>query len=809
MKYVGFIISLFVTLALVMGLSLDLGGVPPISDLLDPFRGFWQNQYSEDQRARESLPVSGLQEEVLVRYDSHLIPHIFAQNEFDLYRAQGYVTAQHRLWQMEFQILAAAGKISEIVGPQALEFDRLQRRKGLAFGAEAGLRFLEDNDPETLQKLQAYAEGVNEYIDQLPFSKLPIEYKLLGYRPSPWDAGKTVLLLKYMADMLVGDFDIEYTNLRLMLGEDWMNKLFPDFPDVVDPVIDTSHVWTFSGGQPQVPDDLSYPDSLLWLKTLNKPEPGTGSNNWAVSGRKTESGNPMLANDPHLSLNMPSLWYAVQLSTPEFTTKGVSLPGALGVISGFNEYIAWGVTNATRDVRDSYLINFRDDSRLEYLYNDQWIPSVVRVERIKIKGEPDFLDSVIYTHHGPVVYDRDFSGRHQLVNVALKWTAHEGSNEQKTFLLLNRGRTHSDYLEALDHFTSPAQNFVFASKSGDIAIKVQGKFPVKWNEQGKYLMDGSDPRFDWGGYIPFDENPSSLNPARGFVSSANQHSTDSTYPYYMFDHTFEHYRNRRINSQLSRMDQISISDMKALQLDEYHLHASEILPVLLQYLRDQSEDEPLSNRVLDYMGILEDWDYSAGANQLGATVFTVWWDQLKEMVFAKWTRDGLPTVQPSNFQFSRLISGEPASELFDLPETSIRESAVELAMISFQKAVDRLEEIKTEKGSLEWHVYKNTQISHLVPNFGSFGFQGIKTGGGKGIVNATDSRHGASWRMVVEMGSEVQAFGVYPGGQSGNPGSRFYGNLIPIWASGDYVDFGLMKRVDAKPFLFETRLDPR
>lgn len=810
MKYVGFILSLFTTLGLVMALSLDLGGMPAISDLLDPFRGFWQNQYSEDHRPTKVIMINGMQEEVTVRYDENLIPHLFASNELDLYRAQGYVTARHRLWQMEFQIMAAAGRVSELVGSRALDFDRLQRRKGLSFGAEAGLRFLEETDPQTLAKLHAYAEGVNEYIKHTPFSKLPIEYKLLGYQPSEWDAGKTVLLLKYMADMLVGDSDVEYTNLRFMIGETWMNRLFPDFPDAVDPVIDRSQRWPFSGSKLDVPEGIRYPDSLLWIKTMDKPEPGTGSNNWAVSGSRTQSGNPILANDPHLSLNMPSLWYAIQLTTPEFSTKGASLPGALGVISGFNEHIAWGVTNATRDVRDLYLITFKDDTRLEYLYNDQWIPASIRVETIKVKGGPDFVDSVIYTHHGPVVYDSQFSGSKQPANFALKWTAHEGSNEQRTFLLLNGAKDHSDYIEALNHFTSPAQNFVFASKSGDIAIKVQGKFPIKWREQGKYLMDGNDPRFDWAGYIPFEENPASINPSRGFVSSANQHSTDSTYPYYLFDHTFEHYRNRRINSQLAQMNQITVDDMKALQFDNFHLHASEALPVLLQYLTDSYDRGiPDSEAANKYIRILEEWDYFTEPNMVAPTLFTVWWDALKDTTFSKWKHDKLPIVLPNNYQFSKIILEDPNSELFDLPETREVETAVDLVQASFLKAVVILTDMESEGEGVTWSAYKRTSINHLVPNFVSFGYQGVETGGGRGIVNATDSRHGASWRMVVEMGDQINAFGVYPGGQSGNPGSKYYGSFISKWAIGDYVDFGLWSQSFKEKTLFETQLKPK
>lgn len=809
MKYLGFVISLLVTLSLVLALSLDMAGLPPVSDLFDPFRGFWQNLYSEDHRPDEVIRIEGLDEEVEVTYDENLIPHLFAKSDKDLYAVQGYVTAQHRLWQMEFQILAAAGRLSEIVGEQALEFDRMQRRKGLAFGAEAAMRYLEENEPETLDKLEAYAAGVNAYIDQCSFSDLPVEYKLLGYRPSPWTSLNSLLLLKYMADMLVGDVDLEYSNLRFILGEDWMGKLFPDYPEHVDPVIESDRVWAFEGMMPEVPEEISYPDSVLWVNTMDRPEPGVGSNNWAISGSKTKSGFPILANDPHLSLNMPSLWFALQLSTPEYTVKGVSLPGALGVVIGFNQNIAWGVTNATRDVRDWYSITFRDGSRTEYLYNDQWMPSSVRLETIKVKNASDFVDTVIYTHHGPVVYDKDFRANHQKVNFALKWTAHEGSNEQKTFLQLNKASDYQDYLDALDYFTSPAQNFVFASRTGDIALKVQGKFPIKWEGQGKYLMDGSDPTYEWQGFIPYEQNASTLNPKRGFVSSANQHPTDQSYPYYVFDNSFEHYRNRRINNRLGEMEEITVEDVQALQFDNFNLHASEILPTLLTYL-EETEGFPafVSEPGKRYLELLKGWDYHTYPNQEEPTVFAVWWDLLKSTIFQKFKKENISIVLPNDFQTARLIKEEPESLLFDLPESPAVELAADLVKMTFIEAEGKLEEMMA-RDDLTWSTYKSTSIQHLVPSLTPFGYQRVYTGGGVGMVNATGSRHGASWRMVVELGDGIRAFGIYPGGQSGNPGSKFYGNFIKKWSQGEYVDFEFLGVRDRNRVLFKTDFKPR
>ncbi len=803
MKYFSFLLVLGVTIALAVLVSIPIGQIPPIAPLLDPNHGFWQNSISEDELAAEELALENLTAPVEVIYDQNLIPHIFAESEADLYRAQGYVTAQHRLWQMEFQTMAAAGRVSEIVGPIALDLDRMTRRKGLAYGAELGMKYLQENDPETLALVEAYADGVNQYIAQLSDARLPVEYKILNYRPEPWSAFKSLLLLKYMSDMLVGDRDLEFTNLRKILGEAKLNRLYPEFPSENDPVIEAAHLWDFEPLPVLKPDSMAYPDEDLLISPLSQPEEGTGSNNWAVDGKKTKNGNPILANDPHLSLNLPSLWYAMQLSTPSNSVKGATLPGALGVISGFNQDIAWGVTNATRDTRDWYKITFQDRSRKAYQYGTTWKPAERRVEEIKIKGQEAFIDTVFYTHYGPIVYDRSFRAERQDINFALKWTVHMGSNEQKTFLLLNKAKNHNDYNKALDHYTAPAQNFVFASKSGDIAMRIQGKFPLKWPGQGKFLMDGADPKMEWQGYIPNEQNASTLNPERGFVSSANQHPTDSTYPYYVFDNSYEHYRNRRLNRKLSEMEQITVEDMMGLQFDDYNLQAAEALPVLIRLLGTYKSDSPEAEK---YLQELKSWDFFADPNQKGQTLYSIWSSETFESIWRELSESKAAVVRPSSYQTVELMAKSEQDSIFEVKSVDGVEAADYHVRVGFDSMLVAMEKWEAEQGDYSWANYKKTTIQHLVPTFKSFSVANVYTGGGSGILNATGSRHGASWRMVVELGSQVQAFGVYPGGQSGNPGSKFYENFIPVWANGEYLDFGFKMKGDTDNVLFKTTL---
>ena len=357
MKNIKFGLSLILCIATFYALNTKLGSLPPLGKFLSPNQGIWLNEVTESN-TNSNIAIKGLSAPVSVKYDEHLIPHIFAQNDLDLYKAQGYVTAQHRLWQMEFQTHASAGRLSEIIGEKALDYDRQERRRGMGFGAENAMKKMKE-DPEMISFLEAYRDGINSYINQLKPENYPVEYKLLDYQPELWTTKKTALLLMYMTKMLAGgDSDLEYTNALRKFGKERFDLLYPDFFDVNDPVIPKEHDWSSLENiqQTPIPNGELPLDSIA--STMDKPHPNNGSNNWAVSGKKSYSGNPILANDPHLGLNLPSIWYVMQLSTPEHNTFGATLPGALGIISGFNTHISWGETNATRDVLDWYKIEF-------------------------------------------------------------------------------------------------------------------------------------------------------------------------------------------------------------------------------------------------------------------------------------------------------------------------------------------------------------------------------------------------------------------------------------------------------------------
>jgi penicillin amidase len=809
MKIVKFLISFAVTIAITVAFSMRFDSIPPLGKFLDPFNGFWQNAEGKMPDLDRNLMLSGLQSPVEVLYDSMMIPHIFADNEADLYFTQGYVMASLRLWQMEFVTHLASGRISEIVGERALYLDRLNRRKGLMYAAENNLREWV-KIPEIRQAIDAYTAGVNTYISGLEYSDYPVEYKLLAYRPEAWTNLKSALLLSYMADMLAGgDADLENTNALRLLGKENFELLFQtDLPNPA-PVIPVSKSWDFEPVAIDTPQVALADTTDFILQTIEKPDPDNGSNNWAVSGSKTRSGRPILSSDMHLGLNLPSIWTAMQLRAPGVNVFGVALPGVPLIICGFNDSIAWGPTNARRDVLDWYRINFSDASKTEYTYDGQLLKTQKRIEEIKIRDGAVFTDTVIYTHFGPVVYDETFPND-SVVNkrrqFAMKWAAHNPSVVPLTFYKLNRARNYQDYREALSHYSAPAQNFAFASAGGDIALWIQGRFPAKWKQQGKFLMEGTDSRLEWQQIIPFEHQAQVLNPERGFISSANQYPTGKDYPYYVYDHNYEDFRNRRINQRLEQMQNITPQDMMNLQNDTYNLQAAEALP----YLLDTLELGRLSTEQTEAYEQLRKWNFYNNVNYRAPSLYEAWWSSFHDLLWDEFEGQPMELDKPEDDVTLYILKNYPDHEFIDLQQTSARETLQEIVYESFATAVKEMAEWEdNNEMEAQWGHYKNTTIRHML-RLEPFSIDKVQVGGGRNIIAANSQSHGQSWKMIVELGEQPQAWGVYPGGQSGNPGSRFYDHFVAPWASGTFLPMLFMQQPDDSPekIMFRQNLNP-
>ena len=802
MRIVPFTVSAVLTIGLVWALNKPWGKIPALGQFFSPQHGFWQNAEDADGPPDLALDFRELKDKVDVYFDDRLVPHVFAQNESDVFFVQGYLHAKFRLWQMEFQTHAAAGRLSEILGGGdndiILNYDRQMRRLGMVYGAKKAVIEVE-KEPATKVASDSYTAGVNTYIKQLTEATLPLEYKLLGYKPELWSNLKTALFLKYMSLDLAGpENDFEFTNAKSVFSREDFDKIYPITQDSLDPIVSRGTLFDTPSVKPIAPAAV---DSLYfqWKETVsiiqNKPNRDNGSNNWAVAGSKTQSGRPILCNDPHLNLNMPSLWYEMQLSTPKFNAYGASFPGAPCIIIGFNDSTAFGFTNAMRDVRDYYSIQFKDNSRQQYYFNVEWKPADIIIDTFRVKGQPEFYDTIAYTVFGPVMYDASFTGlgekRTDGKNYAVRWKAHDPSNELMLFYQLDHAHNYNDYYDALKYLTCPGQNCLFASKSGDIAIWQQATFPAKWKRQGDFVMPGTDSSFMWQGYIPRSENPHQVNPGRGFVSSANQLPADTTYPFYLGGH-HDLYRGRGINRYLSEMNGITPKNMQALQTENYNLFAETALPVLLRTIDETS----LNGTEKEYLDIVRNWNRRNDANEKGVAVFTTWFDSLEVQVWSdEFSKVSKPWDWPDDYT---LIEGLLRDSIFTFTDninTPEIESLQQVVTAAFKKAVPVLAAADKE-GKLSWSKYKDSGIKHLLGLVPLSRFH-LTTGGGTHVINAINKFHGPSWRMIVNLTDATEAYGIYPGGQSGNPGSKYYDTFVDNYAAGQYYPLWVMKKEEA------------
>lgn len=796
MRILFFLLALATTIALVVILDTTKLLPAPLGRWLSPQQGIWQNAESLDHDYNANLTIPGLKGSTEVYFDERLVPHIFSDNEEDPYFVQGYLHAKFRLWQMEFQTRFISGRISEIVGDAGIKSDRGFRRMGITSAAESSLAFME-KDEVMRQTMDAYTAGVNAYIENLPESQLPIEYKILGYKPEKWTNLKSVLFFKAMSyDLVGGDDDFEQTNLLKILGEADYHLLFPQAEDSLSPIIPKGIPFTKSAEIPLAPADADsvyfHRRDSLWFTQEFKPDPDNGSNNWVVSGAKTKSGKPILCNDPHLSLSLPSIWMEMQITTPTSNAYGVTFPGLPIVVIGFNDYIAFGVTNAGRELKDYYEIRFKDASRTEYWFNNAWKKADLRIEQISVKGSTPFIDTVAYTVFGPVIYDKTFKDKlNQNKAYALSWIAHYPSNPLKMWYQLNRAKNYNDYLEAVQYFNEPSQNIVFASKEGDIAIKQEGKFPLRWEGQGSFVMPGTDSSYMWKEFIPRQDNPFSHNPEQGYLSSANQRAVDTSYPYFI-PGSYDMYRGVSINRRLSVMSNITPDDMKRLQNDNYNVFAEHMRPLLLRYV----DRDRLSPEALRFLSLLEQWNLNSDIQEKGPTIFENWVDSLRPALFRdELFRNDLPVIFPSDEVIAQcLIRDSTSFKFIDNIITPETETLADILTSSLEKATPGLKKAEDDH-RLEWGNFKNTSVYHLLrERMLPFARQGLPIGGGKHIINATKHKNGPSWKMVIHMTTPTEAYGIYPGGQNGNPGSPFYDNTVLDWAKGQHYKLWVMQQ---------------
>lgn len=778
--------SLYPLLALailIFALSKQMFVIPPLGKLLDPFNGAVQNsdaaQWKITLVEKDGL---GLKNGVQVFFDDRKVPHIYAKNTEDLYFAQGYVAASLRLWQMDFASYASAGRLSEIfTGREFFTYDRNQRRIGILEAAKQSLALME-KDAATLSMLNAYTKGVNAFIKELNYRKMPLEYKLLDYKPEQWTNLKSVLILKSMANNMTGyEEDLFMSKMMLAIGEENFNRLYPDYINHSAPVMNKAMPDESIAMNPiKKPDYLNY--GFLGSNSLISPSaynPGLGSNSWAVSGKKTKSGFPILANDPHLGFSLPCIWMEMQLSAPGMNVYGVSIPGTPAIIIGFNENIAWGLTNGADDVKDWYKLRVTADYK-KYEMDGQWVDLKFRREEIKRRGQRPFFDTVYTAIQGPLVNTRSFPGKDSdMLNLALRWELHNQSNEFAAFSKLNKAKDYNDFKEAIKDYSCPTQNFTFACKDNTIAITHQGKMTIKKPGEGKFILDGTTTSQLFTKYIPEDSLPQLLNPDCQYVESANQRPTYSNYPYY-YNGYYTETRSNRIKKVLESETGFDIKRMEALQLDNTNAFSAEAMPVILNRL-DRSRLNQDQQKALLSLGT---WKGAYNFEDTNARLYEIWWRNIRDYTWDEFKNYPFYLTPPQNYILLDYIQKDSANIYFDKIGTTKKETATDIITAAFIDAAADVAKTRKE-GKITWGDYHLVNIWHLT-NMAAFSRLNIKSQGQSEAVNATSRNWGPSWRMVVELGESPKAYGIYPGGQSGNPASPDYDNFINDWNKGKY-----------------------
>jgi penicillin amidase len=577
-----------------------------------------ESRPADAQSTDKTISLPGLRERVTIRRDERGIPYIEAANDDDLYFAQGYVTAGDRLWQMDLYRRTVRGELSEIFGQAALNEDKRRRAFDFAHVLDANVA----NLPPALKRvLDAYAKGVNAFIDSS--KALPPEFAILQYKPQPWRPADSLAVGKLMAEYLSTTWqaDILRASMAALPKEKRDALLMERTPlDVLVVGRDRASQKTARDTLPAVnspnADMLAQVNemiesqrrSLEWLGLASSFDSMQASNNWVVSGKRTTSGKPLLANDPHIPGAAPGVWYMTELTAPGLHVAGVTFPGAPGIVVGHNERIAWGVTNLGPDVQDLYVEKFDKENPRRYQTPAGWREAEVRHEQIKVRksftsSETEVRNhDVTVTRHGPIILEKD------AVRYALRWTALDsGSIELAGFPAANRARNWKDFTAALSQYVGPTQNFVYADVDGNIGYYGAGRIPVRKSGDGSVPYDGATDAGEWTGFIPFDKLPHSYNPPAGMIVTANQRIVGDDYPYFLTHLWAQPYRARRIFDLLTAKPKLDASDYRRIQGDVYSIAGVAFARASAKALKGQprvATDPKLREAIAE----LERWD---------------------------------------------------------------------------------------------------------------------------------------------------------------------------------------------------------
>lgn len=819
--------------------------------LLGAGGGYYFKSYLPNTVAPKSFPqidgeiqLAGLDGPVDIYRDQMGIPNIYATTTHDLFFAQGYIHAQERFWQMDFWRHIGSGSLSEMFGKGQVETDSFLRTLGWKQTAEAEWEAL---SPDTKAILQSYVDGVNAYIKDKPANELSLEYEILGlpilapdYKIAEWTPVNSLTWGKAMAWDLRGNMDEEIQRAVLLktLTADQVAQLFPPYPSdhpvIVNKIGDSgtsasSSTATSAGfDYATLPlDQLSHNASLL-NAALGEWSNGIGSNSWAVSGKLTDTGMPYLSNDPHLGIQMPSIWFQVGLHCVEkseacpFEVAGFSFAGVPGVVIGHNDKIAWGFTNVGPDVMDLYIEKVNPDNPNQYEVNGEWVDFTTREETLQIAGGETMTIAIRSTRHGPVISEtfgslkdegdpedkefvpfKDRSGvelpEHYVI--ALQWTALTPSTPFEAIWGFNKAQNWDEFREAASNFHVPAQNLLYADVEGNIAYQMPGDIPIRKKGDGTLPVPGWTDEYEWTGYIPFEELPYTFNPAEGYIVTANNQVPPNDYPHFItYDWDYGFRANRILSMIQNAPGKIDAAYLQQMHGDSYDANAEKFIPIM-QSLNWQFETE---NEKAAFE-TLADWDYQDRIESTSAAVFNAFWRALLQNTF----NDDMPEERyfPDGGsrwnEVMRKMAVNPNDPFWDDKTTKdVTETMPDMLRKSFSDGVAELETMfgkdisKWKWGDMHASTFRNGTLGEsgiaLIEDL--FNRGPYPTGGGEALVNATgwSARDGyetnwlPSMRMIVDLSDLNNSLTVHTTGQSGHAYHPHYDDMPSLWANIKY-----------------------
>jgi penicillin amidase len=735
------------------------------------------------------------------------VPHIYASTESDLFMSQGYVHAQDRFFQMDLWRHIGAGRLAEMFGESQVETDIFLRTMGWSRLADQEMDKL---DIKSREALQAYTDGVNAYLAEHQGAGLSFEYVLLNllspdYDPEPWEITNTLTWAKVMAFDLSGNSsgwqDLTRAKIYKQVGAEKAEQLNPTYPSnhpFIVPELPSGEVREnpdMAGSQGNPVHSSTFP--ITWITT----GPIVGSNSWVISGERTTTGSPLLANDPHLGIMMPSIWYEVGLHCQpiseacRFNVTGFSFAGAPGVIIGHNSDIAWGFTNVGPDVLDLFIEKINPEDPDQYEVNGEWADMTVRDENIKVAGGEPVNITVRQTRHGPIFSDIDdaFDDLAVTTNlevpsdyaVSVRWTALEPSSIFKAVLNMNLASDWESFRDALRDFNVPSQNMIYADVRGNIGYQTPGNIPIRASGDGLMPVPGWTEMYDWQGYIPFDELPTSYNPPQGFIVTANNAVVGPDYPYSISKTWDLGYRASRISELIQSHEKVSIQDIQAIQGDNFDAMGSVLIPILTNL---SFEDERLSQLASE----LRSWNYQNDMDSRQAAIFNAFWRYLLLETFSDEIPENIPSSSAAFLIIDNLVN-DPQNPWWDDTKTPTIETRDEIMTRAFNSAMIELEDLlgKNDKdwqwGDLHTRTFRSElgigPLS-LIFNRGPY-----PTGGGSSVVNNNSWNEAEgydvvvlpSMRMIVDLSDLDNSYTVLTTGQSGHAFHPHYIDMADLW----------------------------